>query len=110
MNDHKIIYLEPLCHVGGDGRQWCEDDVWTGEIDRCDQDVDVCDCAATSYTRTSILEAERAAAQERERELLAVIADYADRFTPETHPALIDRIQDKHAAIIAEARAAKGGV
>lgn len=28
MSDPKEIWLAPICHEGGDGRQWCQDDVW----------------------------------------------------------------------------------
>ena len=26
--NHKQIWLAPICHEDGDGRQWCQDDVW----------------------------------------------------------------------------------
>jgi len=29
MSDHRRIYLAPsCCYTDGDGRQWCEDQVW----------------------------------------------------------------------------------
>lgn len=28
MDDYKTIYLSPKCCDGGDGRQWCQDNVW----------------------------------------------------------------------------------
>lgn len=42
MSDHEVIYLEPYCAECGEpdwphmeGRQWCEDDVWSGQ--RCEE-------------------------------------------------------------------------
>ena len=28
MSETKQIWLAPICHEDGDGRQWCQDDVW----------------------------------------------------------------------------------
>lgn len=35
MSDPKQIWLAPICHEDGDGRQWCQDDVW-GDDCGCD--------------------------------------------------------------------------
>lgn len=39
MSDPKVIYLQPWCegcetHAGYEGRNWCQDDVWT-QCDEC---------------------------------------------------------------------------
>ncbi len=34
--DPKVIYLAPQCQVdAGEGRQWCQDDVWSGDGGCC---------------------------------------------------------------------------
>ena len=51
MSDHEIIYLEPECCADphGDGRTWCQDDVYSGQ---CDDDKE-----PTKYIRFDLHEA-----------------------------------------------------
>lgn len=48
---HSVIYLQPLCCVDwqGEGRQWCEDDVWP--CDHCEQA-----CGGIRYVRVARME------------------------------------------------------
>lgn len=55
MSDPKIIYLGPACQKEGDGREWCEDDVWT----QCE-----CGCSSARYVLESDAQSELAALRE----------------------------------------------
>lgn len=55
MEDPKVIYLGPACQKEGDGREWCEDDVWT----QCE-----CGCSSVRYMLESDAQSELAALRE----------------------------------------------
>lgn len=81
MSDPKIIYLGPACHKEGDGREWCEDDVWT----QCE-----CGCSSVRYVLESDAQSELAAL----REELARIKGISDNY----YSLLVDANQSLAAA------------
>lgn len=69
MPDFEVIYLQAEADADytGDGRLWCQDDVWSGEPGNA---------APTKYVRADIAEArERAAADGARREVGVVLRD-----------------------------------
>lgn len=49
MDDHKIIWLAPICHDdGNNGREWCQDNVWE----------DGCDCDKGGHEPTRYIRAD----------------------------------------------------
>jgi polyhydroxyalkanoate synthesis regulator phasin len=55
MSDPKHIYLGPACQKDGDGREWCEDDVWP----ECE-----CGCSSVKYMLESDAQSQLAALRE----------------------------------------------
>jgi len=55
MSDPKVIYLGPACQKDGDGREWCEDDVWPD----CE-----CGCPSVRYMLESDAQSQLAALRE----------------------------------------------
>ena len=55
MSDPKVIYLGPACQKEGDGREWCEDDVWP----ECE-----CGCPSVKYMLESDAQSQLAALRE----------------------------------------------
>jgi regulator of replication initiation timing len=76
MEDPKVIYLGPACQKEGDGREWCEDDVWP----QCE-----CGCSSIRYVLESDAQSELAALREEltdlgeELQLTAEERDHAKR-------------------------------
>lgn len=48
MADHKVIFLQPECGAGSEGRTWCEDD------------IDTCDCIGKKHKNTQYIRADLA--------------------------------------------------
>jgi hypothetical protein len=87
MEDPRVIYLGPACQKEGDGREWCEDDVWT----QCE-----CGCSSVRYTLESDAQSELAALRvelaERKRKHLrsCQIAIGKSQLAKERHAQLIE--------------------
>ena len=58
MSDPKVIYLAPKCEDGIDGRNWCEDDIWT------DCEENGCSEKSVRYVLESDAQSELAALRE----------------------------------------------
>lgn len=52
MSELKVIYLGPACQEQGDGREWCQDDVWQP-----------CECGHTSVKFVASTELDRVTAE-----------------------------------------------
>ena len=53
--EHKVIWLEPSCgEENNEGRQWCQDNVWS---DTCDG----CEAKPVKFIRADLVEERRAA-------------------------------------------------
>ncbi len=81
MSDPKIIYLGPACQKEGDGREWCEDDVWP----QCE-----CGCSSVRYMLESDAQSELSAL----REELARVKGISDNY----YSLLVDANQSLAAA------------
>ncbi len=65
MSELKVIYLGPACQEQGDGREWCQDDVWQP-----------CECGHTSVKFVASTELDRVTA---ERDGLQLSLNTADQ-------------------------------
>ncbi|MFW9085621.1 hypothetical protein ACOI7N_13805 [Pseudomonas sp. P2758] len=65
MSELKVIYLGPACQEQGDGREWCQDDVW-----------EKCDCGHESVPYVIGTELDRVSA---ERDALQLRLNAADQ-------------------------------
>lgn len=70
MEDPKVIYLGPACQKEGDGREWCEDDVWP----QCE-----CGCSSVRYVLESDAQSELAALREENKKVQKRYEDMTDR-------------------------------
>lgn len=70
MEDSKVIYLGPACQNEGDGREWCEDDVWP----QCE-----CGCSSVRYVLESDAQSELAALREENKKIQKRYEDMTDK-------------------------------
>lgn len=82
MSELKVIYLGPACQEQGDGREWCQDDVWQP-----------CECGHTSVKFVASTELDRVTA---ERDALQQRLNAADQ--------RIDELAQERESLIAYGR------
>lgn len=89
MEDPKVIYLGPACQKEGDGREWCEDDVWP----QCE-----CGCSSVRYVLESVaqseltaLKAELASEEQDHAELRDVVGSLREELAGLQSSCAIDR-------------------
>ncbi|WP_160039080.1 hypothetical protein [Pseudomonas sp. S49] len=82
MSELKVIYLGPACQEQGDGREWCQDDVWQP-----------CECGHTSVKFVASTELDRVTA---ERDALQQRLNAADQ--------RIDELNQERESLIAYGR------
>ena len=80
MSELKVIYLGPACQEQGDGREWCQDDVWQP-----------CECGHTSVKFVASTELDRVTS---ERDALQLRLNAADQRIDELTAAPVVERQD----------------
>lgn len=77
MSELKVIYLGPACQENGDGREWCQDDVW-----------ETCDCGHESVRYVIGTDLDRVTA---ERDGLQLALNTADQTIDDLNAAVARR-------------------